>query len=332
MKLKDLLDRLGKLDPGTDLNDLRACTTTNVDDIEALRQLVDDHADSWEEYGARLVSKVVLPLLLEQRDLLLMPASERGWAKPAEMARKVAEQVDTAEAKCAERIGLIESDCAERVAAAQADCERMVAAAQAEFSEKLSAMADEHMARATRQEDAHRKEMNEAAARHRSDVEERDKMLRDAEERRESDLHHAENRRLREAEEAEELAAEQDRRLSEVAESVPGKQAVAVADALAMAADRSEALARMRLARISKRRGLFRNRDLDDAMLRVEADGLQLAAVKLRTMSEEAKEGQWPVEFAPGEEVGAPDVVVESDMAVPDEAEVEVEERMAEEA
>jgi hypothetical protein len=42
-------------------------------------------------------------------------------------------------------------------------------------------------------------------------------------------------------------------------------------------------------------------------MLRVEADGLLLAAKRLRQMSKEAADqGRWPIEFADGEEVQAP--------------------------
>lgn len=85
--------------------------------------------------------------------------------------------------------------------------------------------------------------------------------------------------------------------------AVPGKQAEAVSQVLTDAADRVDAMGQMRLARLVKRRSLFRSKDLDRTMLRVEADGILVAAKRLRQMATEAEEqGTWPVEFAAAEE------------------------------
>jgi len=335
MKVGELLKRLGGLDPEMELNDLRACVTTSPEDIEALRELLDDDTGTWEEYGAKLTSRAVLPLLLELRDLVLMPASQRAWLKPAEMAKKVAEESEAARAryeeefaaartKCEEETAAARAECEEQLAAARTECEEQIAAARADFETKASKMADEHMARAERERSERRAEIEQINSEHRNEVHRLESNHADRVDEFE--------RRIRESHEAAEQTTHM---LEEERQAVPARQAEAVGEALAQAAERSDALARARLSGVSKKKGLFRNRDLDSAMLRSEADGFALAAKRLREMSGEAKEhGRWPMEFSAGEEDGAPDIapdtVAEADDEYDDEYEVET--RIAEEA
>ena len=317
MKVGDLRRILGALDPDTDLNDLRRCATTGPDEAGAIVGMLDDRTDNWEEYAAELVVRVVIPLLLEQRDLLLMPASERAWAAPAEMARRVSEQVRLAERRLAEAEALAaqgtetarrdckqrERDAADAVAAARAECDRQLAqtraecdaataAAKEEFRRSLAKLSEQHTARADQEARRHREEAAKLQKEHDREA-------------------HALRIRISESE----LDAKRQK------QAVPGKQAAAASEALLKAADIAERLAGLRLSQLSgKVRGLFRDRDLDAAMLRVEADGLLLAAKRLRQMSEEAADGErWPIEFADGDEVRVPcaEVVGES----PDEDE-----------
>jgi hypothetical protein len=315
MKAGDLHRILGALDPETDLNDIRRCATTGPDEVAAIVGLLDEGTDNWEQYAAELVVKVVVPLLLEQRDLLLMPASERGWAAPAEMARKVAEQVRLAEQRLAEAEAATRAECGRREAAAEeaaeaarldcqrrereaadavaaakaecdgqlaqtrAECDAAIAAAKEEFRRSLAKLSEQHTSRADQEARRHREERGRLQKEHAKE---------------------AHDLRIRISES--ELDAKRQK------ETVPGKQAAAAAAALLKAADTAERLAGLRLSQLAgKVRGLFRDRDLDTAMLRVEADGLLLAAKRLRQMSKEAADqGRWPIEFADGEEVQAP--------------------------
>jgi len=297
MKVGDLRRILGALDPDTDLNDLRRCATTGPDEAGAIVGMLDDRTDNWEEYAAELVVRVVIPLLLEQRDLLLMPASERAWAAPAEMARRVSEQVKLAEQRLAEAEALAAQgteaarrDAADAVAAAKAECDRQlartrderdaaIAAAKEEFRRSLAKLSEQHTARADHEARRHKEETARLKKEHDGEA-------------------HALRIRISESE----LDAKRQK------QAVPGKQAAAAAEALLKAADITERLAGLRLSQLSgKVRGLFRDRDLDVAMLRVEADGLLLAAKRLRQMSEEAADGErWPIEFADGDEVRVP--------------------------
>jgi len=310
MKVGELLKRLGGLDPEMELNDLRACVATSQDDIEALRDLIDDDTGTWEEYGAKLTSRAVVPLLLELRDLMLMPASQKGWLKPAEMAKKVAEEAEAARAryeeefaaaraKCEEETAAAKAECEEQLSATRAECEEQIAAARTDFEAKASKMAEEHMARAERERSEHRAEIDQINSEHRSELH----RLESAHADRVDEF----ERRVRESHEAAEHTTHM---LEEERQAVPVRQAEAVGEALAEAAEKSDALARARLSGVSRKKGLFRSRDLDSAMLRSEADGFALAAQRLRKMSDEAKEhGRWPVEFSAGEEADAPDVV-----------------------
>jgi len=331
MKVGELLKRLGGLDPDMEVNDLRSCVTTSQEDIAALRELLDDDTGTWEEYGAKLTSRAVLPLLLELRDLMLMPASQKAWLKPAEMAKQVAEQSEAARAKyekefaaakaeCEEQAAAAKAECEEQLAAARAECEEQVAAAKADFEAKVSKMAEEHMARAERELSDRRAEVEEIQSEHRSEVH----RIESAHAERIDEF----ERRIRLSREA---ADHTTGMLEEERQAVPARQAEAVAEALTEAAERSDALARTRLSGLGKKKGLFRNRDLDSMAIRSEADGFALAAKRMREMAVEAKEhGRWPMEFSDGEEASAPDVV--PDMAEEDEEEYETESRIAEEA
>ena len=326
MKVGDLRRILGSLDPDTDLNDLRRCATTGPDEAGAIVGLLDDSTDNWEEYAAKLTVNVVIPLLLEQRDLLLMPASERAWAMPAEMARKVSEQVRAAEQRLAEAEALAAqgtetartdcklrereaeeataaaaAECERQLASTRAECEAAIAAAKEEFRRSLAKLSEQHTARADQEARRHKEETARLQRKHAKEVED----LND-----EIDGHVRDGERQKDA--------------------VPGKQAAAAAAALLKAADTAERLAQLRLSQVSgKARGLFRDRDLDTAMLRIEADGLLLAAKRLRQMSKEAAEqGQWPVEFADGEEAQPLSVAEAIETAWPDG----VDDYMAEEA
>ena len=320
MKVGELLKRLGGLDPDMEVNDLRSCVTTSQEDIAALRELLDDDTGTWEEYGAKLTSRAVLPLLLELRDLMLMPASQKAWLKPAEMAKQVAEQSEAARAKYEKEFAAAKAECEEQLAAARAECEEQVAAAKADFEAKVSKMAEEHMARAERELSDRRAEVEEIQSEHRSEVH----RIESAHAERIDEF----ERRIRLSREA---ADHTTGMLEEERQAVPARQAEAVAEALTEAAERSDALARTRLSGLGKKKGLFRNRDLDSMAIRSEADGFALAAKRMREMAVEAKEhGRWPMEFSDGEEASAPDVV--PDMAEEDEEEYETESRIAEEA
>ena len=340
MKAGDLSRILGALDPDTDLNDVRRCATTGPDEVAAIVGLLDEGTDNWEQYAAELVVKVVVPLLLEQRDLLLLPASDRGWAAPAEMARKVAEQVRLAEqrlagaeaaarAECGRRERAAEeeaeaakldcqrrereaseaadatrAECERRLAGTRAECESAIAAAKEEFRRSLAKLSEQHTARADREARRH----GEETARIRDEHAKEAKALRGR------------------------IADAADASMKQMA-MLPGKQAAAASAALLKAADTAERLAGLRLSQLAgKVRGLFRDRDLDSAMLRVEADGLLLAAKRLRQMSKEAAEqGRWPVEFADGEEAREP-LAIETAAEEPDDGERLDEDYVAEEA
>jgi len=281
MKIRDVMERLSKLNPDMDMNDLRECLTTSRGETDELVEAIDADTDSWDEFSAALTKDAVVPMLLEIRDLLLMPSSEKGWLKPAEMAKKVAEQVGINETKCRERISELE----------------------ASFGEAAASAESEHRSKVAEMEESQESHLCEARQQHDETIEK----LKAAHEARvvsmrEDHEYEAERYQERIAEEV---------RLHGVAEflmaaemrAVPGKQAAAVAQVLTDAADRVEAMGQMRLARLVKRRSLFRNKDLDQTMLRVEADGILLSAKRLRRMAAEAEEqGVWPVEFTASEE------------------------------
>jgi len=321
MKIGDLHRILGTLDPDMDLNDIRRCATTGPDEAKAIVGMLDDRTDNWEEYAAELVVRVVIPLLLEQRDLLLMPASERAWAAPAELARRVAEQVRFAEQRLAEAEAAMKAECGQRevaaeaaaeaakldcqrrereasdatdaakaecegqLAGARAECEAAIATAKEEFRRSLAKLSEQHTARADQEAGRHREETAKLQKEHTKAA----KALRG------------------------EIAGALAANLEQVA-ALPGKQSAAASAALLEAADIAERLAGLRLSQLSgKVRGLFRDRDLDSAMLRVEADGLLLAAKRLRQMSKEAADcGRWPIEFADGDEAQLPCAVGEA--------------------
>ena len=320
MKIGDLLKTLSALDPEMELNDLRSCVTTSADDVENLRELLDDDTATWEEYGAKLLARAVLPMLLEIRDLHLMPAAQKGWLKPAEMAKKVEEQAAAARERCEAEYAAKSKECADRAEAAERDFDERAEAAERDFGEraeaaesgfreKISKMVAEHTARQERYLREHEAALERARSEYRAEVREMNARHDEEVERLKAriaaaDLH------------ANEFADGLDR----VRGTIPEMQAESVAEALVRAAEKCEGLARMRLARMTPRKGLFRNRDLDSAMLRVEADGLQLGAKRLRRMAEEAKvQGRWPIEFAAGEEDEAPDEAeLDRDVIEPD--------------
>ena len=194
MKIGDLRRILGALDPDTELNDIRRCATTGPDEAKAIVGMLDDRTDNWEEYAAELVVRVVIPLLLEQRDLLLMPASERAWATPAELARRVAEQVRPAEQRLADAETAMRAECGRREAASaeaaeaakldcqrrereasdataaakaecegrlantRAECEAAIAAAKEEFRRSLAKLSEQHTSRADQEARRHQEE------------------------------------------------------------------------------------------------------------------------------------------------------------------------------
>ncbi len=281
MKIRDVVERLSKLDPDMDMNDLREALTTNKAEADELVASLDTDTDSWDEFSAALTRGAVIPMLLEIRDLMLMPSSAKGWLKPAEMAKKVAEQVEINEAKCQERIAALEESFGEATACAENEHRNALA--------ELTDAQEEHLA--------------EMRSRH-------DLTVKDLERRHEENVASIREDHGYESERFEERIADALRvhgelreRLTEATAAVPGKQAEAVSQVLTDAADRVEAMAQMRLARLVKRKSLFRNKDLDQTMLRVEADGIMVSAKRLRQMAAEAAEqSAWPVEFASGEE------------------------------
>ena len=281
MKIQDIVKRLSKLDPDMDMNDLRECLTTNKNESDELVAMLNDDTDSWDEFSAALTKGAVIPMLLEIRDLMLMPASERGWLKPAEMAKKVAEQVEINEAKCQMRISEL----------------------QASFGEAEAYTENEHRAAVAKLTTAQDEQIAELRQRHNLTIE-------DIERRHETAVDSLKEDHRYESEMFEEqigTASQQSRelreKLAEAKTAIPGQQASAVAKVLTDASDRVEAMAQMRLARLVKRKGIFREKDFDQTMLRVEADGILVAAKRLRQMASEAEEqGVWPVEFASGEE------------------------------
>ncbi len=281
MKIRDCMERLSRLDPDMDMNDLRECLTTSRGQADELVASLDEGTDNWDEFSARLTKDAVVPLLLEIRDLMLMPTSARGWLKPADMAKKVAEQVEINEAKCQERATEAEKFHDEAMATAEDEHRTVVS--------ELTAAQDERLAEMRRW---HGLGVEEVKRRHEEMVAGIKKDHGYESERFEE--------RIAETLRQQEVLRE---RLKATCAAVPGQQADAAVKVLTDAADRVDAMGQMRLVRLVKRRSLFRNKDLDQTMLRVEADGILLSAKRLRRMATEVLEqGAWPIEFADGEE------------------------------
>lgn len=280
-KIRDIMKGLSKLDPDMDMNDLRECLTTNKDEVDKLVQSLDEDTDSWDEFSAKLTKVAIIPMLLEIRDLMLMPSSGRGWLKPTEMAKKVAEQAAINKSEYQKRIAELEASFGEAKATSENEHAARVAELGTAQDDQIAAMRREHDTAVEEIEEIHDRRLTSLMEDHGHEL----KRLHD---------------RIDELVQANSDATDN---TTKAMRAVPGRQAEAVAEVLTDAADRVEAMAQMRLARLVKRKSLFRDKDLDQTMLRVEADGIMVSAKRLRQMAAEAVEqGVWPIEFADGEE------------------------------
>jgi len=287
MNVGELKKRIAKLPDDMDVNELRERIMTTSLDIEQVRKSLDDDTreKSWEQYSAQLVSKIVIPLLLETRDTLLLPTSERGWSKPAEFAKKL-------DAKVAEIKQQLEIDAAQEAAIMEANHLEAIAQTEQRCNEQIDAAAEEKSRAMT------------AASERCSDAAEEVK---------------AAERRNASALESEQTATQRAKdNAAETLASIPHRQAEEAAVVLDAAAQELEDAAQARLGVVfaGKRRRpriLCGNRG-EEASIRAEADGLLISAKRLRELAEYARKcGRCPLELS-----GCPETV---GLKLPEEAE-----------
>ena len=288
MNVGELKKRLAPLPDDMDVNELREHTITTSGDVEQVRKALDDttREKSWEQYGAQLLSKIVVPLLLETRDTLMLPTSERGWSKPAEFAKKL-------DAKVAAIKQQLEVDAAQEAAAMEEGHRAAIAQTEQSCRDQIDA-ATEEKSRA----------MTAAAERCSEATEE----VKAAERRNESAL----DSQREETQRAKGNAAD-------TLASIPHRQAEEVAVVLDATAQELEDAVKARLGVVfagkrKRPRILGGGNKSEEASIRAEADGLSIAAKRLRALAAYArKRGRCPLELLDCEDL--------SGLKLPEEAE-----------
>lgn len=288
MNVGELKKRLAKLPDDMDVNELREHIITTSTDIEEVRKTLDDATrdKSWEQYSAQLISKIVIPLMLETRDTLMLPTSERGWSKPVEFAKKldakVAEIKQQLETSWAATTAIVEASHRETIAQTEQSCRDQIKAADDEKARIMDAAAER---------------CNEATEK-----------VRVADQR---------NAKALESERTETQQAKHN--AADTLASIPHRQAEEVAVVLDAMAQELEDAAKARLGVVfagkrKRPRILGGGNKSEEASIRAEADGLSIAAKRLRTVAAYArKRGRCPLELLDCEDL--------SGLKLPEEAE-----------